>query len=160
MMLTEGHSERPVIILFADTIDLEGIFQSRVTASIAATGGDIQQDIYDIDDLYSVANLYAEVEGFFSVSLEMRYTSDDPAGTPTWTSWKTFLVGDYSARAYQFRVALTGTQPNITPVVTEVSISIDMPDRVIGFNGTIEIGGTAISFSPLLCRTGSRNLCI
>jgi len=23
-----------------------------------------------------------------------------------------------------------------------------MPDRVIGFNGTIEIGGTAISFSP------------
>jgi len=133
---------------FADTIDLEGIFQSRVTASIAATGADIQQDIYDIDDLYSVANLYAEVDGFFSVSLEMRYTSDDPDATPTWTSWKSFLVGDYSARAYQFRVALTGTQPNITPVVTEVSISIDMPDRVIGFNGTIAIGGTAVAFDP------------
>jgi hypothetical protein len=137
-----------------DTIDLSAVFQSRVTASITATAVDIQDDLYDIDDLYDMADLYSVIDGnLYFVQLEMRYTSDDPSSTPTWTSWRPFLVGDYSARAYQFRVALSGTPPNITPVVTAVYVSVDMPDRVIGFSGTIAAGGTAISFDPAFYAT-------
>jgi hypothetical protein len=141
-MMTTGY------FTLGDTVDLEGIFQSRLTASISASGIDMMQDIYEIDNLYAVANLYSDVEGNFTVAIEMRRTDDDPDGTPTWTEWKPLLVGDYSARAYQFRLSLTGTQPNITPLVTAVSIEIDMPDRTYAFNATIEIGGTTVSFTP------------
>jgi hypothetical protein len=37
--------------------------------------------------------------------------------------------------------------------VTAVYVSVDMPDRVIGFSGTIAAGGTAISFDPAFYAT-------
>lgn len=74
-----------------------------------------------------------------------------------WSDWQPFVVGDVSFRTIQFRTILTG-QPNadpdilysiVTPIVTSVEVSIDMPDRVIANNDvTIPIGGATISFTP------------
>lgn len=135
--------------LFDDIVDLEGIFQSRLTAHIAAGGMDPQSNLYDYDDLYLIDNLYGNIEGLFSVGIELAMTDDDPLGVdPAWTDWRSFLVGDYTARAYKFRLLMSGTYPNVTPVVQSVEITIDMPDRIIGFEATVLTTGVRIVFDP------------
>lgn len=135
--------------LFDDIVDLEGIFQSRLTAHIAAGGMDLQSNLYDYDDLYLIDNLYGNIEGLFSVGIELAMTDDDPLGVdPAWTDWRSFLVGDYTARAYKFRLLMSGTYPNVTPVVQSVEITIDMPDRIIGFEATVLTTGVRIVFDP------------
>jgi len=133
----------------SDVVDLEAIFQCRATGSLAVLGMDINaDDLYGLTDLYALTNLYSDVSGLFSAGIEIRTTNDDPAGSPTWTAYKPFLVGDYTARAFQIRLKLTGTPPNITPVVTSVTVNFDMPDRVIGFSAAVGTSGASISFSP------------
>lgn len=131
-----------------DVVDLGGVFQCRVTAGITASGEDLLADLYDVADLYALANLYAIVEGLCSASLELRTTNDDPGDDPTWSAWMPFVVGDYTGRAYQFRLVLIGTPPGNTPIVTAVSITVDMPDRVLGFEASIESSGARIDFDP------------
>ena len=41
-----------------------------------------------------------------AATLQVRTTNDDPGGSPTWSTWKTFIVGEYTARAYQFQIIL------------------------------------------------------
>ena len=59
-----------------------------------------------------------------------------------------FFVGDYTARGFQFRIALKGTLPATTPIVEAISISIDMPDRIVRFSATVGVGGATITFDP------------
>jgi hypothetical protein len=134
--------------LLDDIVDLGGVFQSRLTASITAGGMDLQSNLYDETDLYAVSNLYGNIEGLFSVGIELSTTNDDPLVDPEWSEWRSFLVGDYSARAFRFRIAMSGTYPNVTPVVSAVAIQIDMPDRVVGFDAVVLTTGTRVEFDP------------
>jgi len=131
-----------------DVIDLGSVYTSRLTASLTVSGQDLKSDLYDVANLYDMTNMYGDVEGLYSANLEVRTTNDDPAGSPTWSDWKPFLVGDYTARAYQFRICLRGTLPGITPVVEAVTVTVDMPDRVVGFSGAIADTGGSVVFSP------------
>lgn len=51
-------------------------------------------------------------------------TDDDPAGTPTWSAYKRFKSGDFSGRAFRFRVELTSTADDITPAIEELSAKV------------------------------------
>jgi hypothetical protein len=104
--------------------------------------------LYDISDLYVMADMYGAPEGSYSAGLEVRTTEDDTTSDPTWSDWKPFVVGDYKARGFQFRINLAGTVPATTPVVEAVAITIDMPDRVIAFTAQIPDTGGPVSFSP------------
>ena len=129
-------------------IDLEGIFTVRASASMTVSGTDLASDLYDATDLYAIANLYGVDEGDFSVGIELRTTNDDPDGTPTWSDWKPFIVGDYTARGFQFRLKLYGLLPHATPIVEAVTITLDMEDRIYPFSATVDAAGSTISFSP------------
>ena len=52
-------------------------------------------------------------------------TGDDPAGTPTWSDWKKFRAGYYSARAFKFRVTLKSSADNITPSITGLTAYVE-----------------------------------
>ena len=54
--------------------------------------------------MYLINNLYGNIEGKYSASLEIRKTNDDPDSIPFWSEWKPFIIGDYTARAFQFRL--------------------------------------------------------
>ncbi|HBA86020.1 MAG TPA: hypothetical protein DCZ95_18195 [Verrucomicrobia bacterium] len=133
---------------FASYVDLLGVFTSRLSASLTISGQDITADLYAMGDLYAAGNLYGAQDGQYSVSLEVATTSDDPAGTPTWSAWKGFLVGDYTARAYKFRAKLVSYEPNITPILEGFSVSIDMPDRLVRFAAEVGTSGARVAFSP------------
>ena len=84
-----------------------------------------------------------------SVAFYVSTTNDNPAGTPTWSAWRPFFVGDYTARAFKFKCILTTEDPQATPAISLLSVSIDMPDRVTSADdiasGTAA-GGKVVNF--------------
>lgn len=51
-------------------------------------------------------------------------TDDDPAGSPTWSDYKRFRSGDFSGRAFRFRVELQSTADDITPAIDELTAKV------------------------------------
>jgi hypothetical protein len=143
VMASEGYYE------LSSVIDLEGVFQVRVSAELEVEGVDLSQDLYEVTDLYSLNDMYPSVEGLFTVELQQKMTKDDPNDpAAVWTEWSSMIVGDYNARAFRGRVILRGTPPNITPLVYSVSIQFDMEDRSVGFNAVVPVGGCRITIDP------------
>ena len=139
---------------FEDYVDLTSVFTSRVTASLEF----IRLDYVNTFD--SASGLFDERQGFFdgdastyddvNVEFYVSTTNNDPAGTPIWSEWRPFFVGDYTARAFKFKVILTSTDPQATPGISLLSVSIDMPDRVTSgddiASGT-DAGGKVVTFT-------------
>jgi hypothetical protein len=133
---------------FFNSIDLGDKYTSRVYPTF-----DVDYLDY-VNDFDGASGLFDSRAGEFdgdpdqfdttSAKLQVRYTDNDPAGTPTWSAWQSFIVGDISARAMQFRVLMTSTSGTATPAVRALAAQIDMPERVqaqsdIAFTGTTNI---------------------
>jgi hypothetical protein len=138
---------------FTPTIDLSQVYTSRVTPGITFTAvsyGSVFDDMSgffdDLTGLFEAGGLGDGVD----VTFQIRTTEDDPAGSPTWTDWATFILGDYTARGFQFRVFLEGGATGFsTPSITALSASIDMPDRLLSeYDSVSSVGGTTVTFSP------------
>lgn len=86
--------------------------------------------------------------GATDVDLYVSTTTDDPAGTPTWTSYRPFIVGSYTARALRFRAELSTAASNETPAIEELEASVQLPTRTESDNdiqsGT---GAKAVTFT-------------
>jgi hypothetical protein len=85
-----------------------------------------------------------------NVELQVSVTEDDPAGTPTWTAYRKFFVGDYKARGLRFRAILTSRDAQASPSISSLSVTVDMPDRVTSgddiTSGT-DAGGKVVNFA-------------
>jgi hypothetical protein len=116
---------------FNNVIDLGQIFTSRVYSEFEVSSfvvGDlIDNRVNNIDDW---ANFDGEPSDKATATLQVRTTDDDPAGTPTWTAWQTLLVGDYKARALDFRVVAESTDSQYNIDISKLKAVVDMPDRV------------------------------
>jgi hypothetical protein len=55
--------------------------------------------------------------GDVSVTIYVRATPDDPAGSPTWGSWQVAASSDVVGRAFEFKAELTSTNTNFSPSV-------------------------------------------
>jgi hypothetical protein len=52
-------------------------------------------------------------------------TQDNPAGSPTWSTYTPIKVADLSARAFRFKVKLESISNNITPSVTALTAYVE-----------------------------------
>jgi hypothetical protein len=119
---------------FDDYVDLGQKYISRVETSMVV-------------DFIDYVNLFDDATGDFdgrasdfdgdptqfdtaSVRTQVSFTDDDPSGSPTWSDYRDFIVGDIAARAIRFRAILESTQPSSTPAIRALSAIVDMPDRV------------------------------
>jgi predicted phage tail protein len=114
--------------LFANTLDLGTVQTSRLVSDIETTAEDLLQlfdNIVLIDDLALIDGIVNDVE----IMLSVRTTNDDPLAAPVWSAWQPFFVGDWTARAFEFKADLfsENIQHNIN--VTKLSVIVDMPDR-------------------------------
>ena len=138
------------------SIDLGAKFTSKVTAVLTT-------DRRDYTNLFdSQEGNFDSRSGFFdgdtapsdvNVKLQISTTDGDPSGSPTYTDFRDFISGDFSARAFRFRAILSTESSNSTPSVSGLQVVVDMPDRLIFgedvASGT-DAGGKAVSFSPAL----------
>ena len=71
------------------------------------------------------------------------------ASLPTFTEFRKFIVGDYTARGLKFRAKLTSEDVEASPKVTALSVTVDMPDRTVAEADIASgAGAKAITFSP------------
>jgi len=131
---------------FANVIDLGAVYTSRVTASITQTSDNLD-DTFDsrtglFDD--SASNFDGDTPANCDAHLEIALSDDNI----TYTSFKNFVIGDYTARYLKFRVYMSSTDLASTPVVSELSITVDMPDRIFSGNDIVSGTGTkSITFT-------------
>jgi len=145
-----GYSQTGTYYFNANAFDLGAGYTSRLTADLSVVGLDFYNTVDEWADWDSVENIDGTTDpSLWNTELQLRTTDDDPVETPTWGDWKTFVVGDYTARAFEFRLLFFSYQDGITPVVSKLRVNIDMPDRVVGDNDiTCTTGGISVTFSP------------
>lgn len=76
-------------------------------------------------------------------------TNDNPASSPVWSDWRLFYVGDYTARAFKFRIVLArGDNADNQVALATLGVTVDVPDRVESANGVaVPAGGLTVTFA-------------
>ena len=118
--------------LFADVVDIGAKHTCRLTASLKQTS-DNPDDLFDNrTGLFDSQNssFDGDTPANSNAHIEIA-TSDDNS---TYTAFQNFVIGNYTARYFKFRVILTSSDLASTPVVEEISITIDMEDRIFSGN--------------------------
>jgi len=126
--------------LFADIIDIGAKHTARITASLTQTA-DNPDDLFDArSGLFDSAssNFDGDVSANCNAHIEIA-TSDDNV---TYTAFQNFVIGNYTARYFKFRVVLISRDLASTPVVSAVTVSIDMEDRIFSGNDLTSGAGT------------------
>ena len=146
-VLTEGTYE------FDAPVDLGAVYTSRVTMTC-------QTARLDYSTTFDAAGgLFEAREGLFdgdptvyddtSVELYIAVTNDNPSGSPVWSEWRRFAVGDYTARGLKFKAILKSSNPYATPSISVLKAQVDMPDRVVrGTNIASGAGTYNATFTP------------
>ena len=137
---------------FANIIDLGSVQTTRLTANITQTTDD-RDRLFD-----NVAGLFddqaSNFDGDTSVNAQSHLeiaTSDDNV---TFSSFRNFNIGDYTARYFKFRLILESLNNAATPVVSVLNVASDMIDRIISGNDIVSsVSGTTITFSPVFKTT-------
>lgn len=158
----EGGIASGGIYYFQDTEDLGEILDVVLRYDITIGGENVFDEIDEWTDIDSRTNWDGAEVDQYEVELQVRTTNDDPNATPVWSDWRRFIIGEYTARAFEFRVVLTSNVADITPVVSNLSVTIDVPDRdERGENLTSGTGGYAVTYtfpfreSPAVVVTGN-----
>lgn len=138
---------------FANLVDLGSIYTSRVTAIIDQQSIDYTNTFDDLEgNIDQLEGLWDDLNGTapdVNVKTQVALTDDNPGGSPTWSSWQDFFVGEYKGRGLKFRAILTTEDGNQSPQVEGLSVEVDMPDR-IDSDGDIlsSVSGSAITLTP------------
>ena len=117
---------------FANVIDIGAKHTARITASLTQTS-DNPDDLFDnrsgnFDD--AASNFDGDTPANCNAHIEIA-TSDDNV---TYTDFRNFVIGEYEARYFKFRVVLISRDGASTPVVSAVTVTIDMQDRIFSGN--------------------------
>lgn len=142
---------------FAEPVDLGQVYACRITASISVSGVDVAEGM----DVWGSVDARPSWDGVdpadYGVTLQMSTTEDDPASdTASWSAWSSFTAGDYRARGVRLRAVLASWRSGISPVVSALSVTLDMPDTVQGENDlTCPAGGVDVVFPQAFFALGA-----
>jgi hypothetical protein len=115
--------------IFDNSIDLGTVQTSRVSMSIEVISFD-SNDLIGFRGLISTWGLISTVSGSMcDAKVYVRTTNDDPLATPVWSDWQPFFVGDWTARAFEFKVDLISNDVNQNILIKSLLVTVDMPDR-------------------------------
>ena len=128
-------------------VDTEGFYDFDAPIDIGAsfkasvTGG-ITQSVISRDRLFdNITGNFDVQSGLFDGDAESNCSAELQVATSndgtTYTGFTTFVVGDYSARFFKFRIRMTSVNGSATPEITAASVTIDMEDRIQSENNIV-----------------------
>jgi len=129
--LGEKYTSRVKTFIDMERVDYVDVFDVRTGTF------DLAQGLFD-----GSPNTYDDN----SAKVQVSYTDDDPAASPTWSAWEDIIVGDVTGRAMRFRAILTSTNTASSPAVTELAVRVDMPDRIESGDDLVFTGSIAITY--------------
>lgn len=112
---------------FDNNIDLGSVESVRLIPTLTAViteGSTLVSDYALVSGVSRFSGPIVEA----SISFEVRHTDDDPSGSPTWSDWETFTVGNYRHRAFEFRVTAYVADTSYTAIISELSLTADKED--------------------------------
>lgn len=135
---------------FFNTVDLTQVYTSRITPTVKVSGVNVLDFVSDWGLVSERESWAGDDPSKWNVEFQISATNNDPLDSDAiWTDYQTLIIGDYSGRGFRFRVKLTSLQIEITPSISELSVSIDMPDRIYGQQDITSGAGTySVVFSP------------
>lgn len=140
---TEGTYE------FSSKVDLTEVYTSKVIVAVDVEAVDVTDEI---DQRLDEMDTWTDFDGsnLTTVNAEifMATTNDDPAsGGATWSGWKRFFVGEYTARGFKFKLVAKSSATNHSIIIKSLVVTVDMPDRSVQANGlTSSALGTTITY--------------
>lgn len=135
---------------FSSVFDLGDTYTSRLNATFSVEGVDQLNSVDTqpiVDQLESWDQTVSPER--WNIKLQICFTEDNPDDiSAEWSEWQNFVVGDYTARGLRFRVVMTSEKQGVTPQLSNLKVTIDMPDRIISENDLIaSSGGTVVNFA-------------
>ena len=113
---------------FASVIDIGAVHTSRVTATLAQFAENPSQlfdsESGDFDD--KTGSFDGDSPSNSNAHLEIAISNDNS----TFTAFKNFVIGDYTARYLKFRLVLISRDGVTTPVISQATVTVDMEDRI------------------------------
>lgn len=112
---------------FSNYIDTGAVRRVRSRIDINVTRFDANAGLFD-----SLAGLFDNLAGNFDdltggsqfadtdVLTYISVTQQDPAGTPTWSSWQLFKAGDFYGRAFKYKIELKSQTSGVTPSISDL----------------------------------------
>jgi hypothetical protein len=128
--------------LFATPVDIGGSYTVRITASLTQSADNLDELFDDgrgallFDDAPS--NFDGDTPTNCSAHLEIATSNDNI----TYTAFRNFIIGDYTGRYFKFRLFLRSFDLASTPVVSAVSVNIDVEDKIQSGNDLTSGTGT------------------
>lgn len=129
---------------FANTLDLGAPFALDLKRRIVSRGF-LPNDLIDsrLDLIDSWPDFDGAVADQVNAKLLMRSTNDNPAGTPTWSSWQEFVNGTFNGRAFQFKAQLISSVRWQNIVIDELGYEATFQRRTDQSTATIASGAGA-----------------
>lgn len=117
---------------FANDIDTGSIRQVHATGFVGSnrlnTGSGLWDDLTDpIDSLSGLWDNLTNNPQFSDTNVVffISQTNDDPSSSPTWSSYAPFKSGQFSGRAFRFKVELKSTSNDVTPSIDELFAKVE-----------------------------------
>ena len=135
---------------FLDTLDLGDVFSLDLNRYFI-TRGYFPSDL--VDSRNENVDKWTDWDGAtvdqVNATLQLRRTDDDPAGSPTWTAWQSFVNGTFKARAFQFRTQLTSADTAQNILVDELGYQARLQRRTEQPTAAVtsSAGATAVTFT-------------
>jgi len=113
---------------FNNAYDFGSVTRVRLTSKIAASAVDLTAG--NIDDRTEFIDTWesfdgATLGGVADAWVEYRQTDDNPAGSPTWTSWMRLDTAEAECRAVQCRAQLVSFDENYNIEITTLQVAAE-----------------------------------
>jgi hypothetical protein len=131
---------------FANTLDLGASFALDLSRFFV-TAGFFPNDL--VDSRTGLVDSWSDWDGAIvdkvNSKLYLRRTSDDPAGTPTWTGWQEFVNGTFLGRGFQFKAELTSDDPAQNILIDQLGYEATFQRRTEQSAGAVTSGAGTYS---------------
>jgi hypothetical protein len=115
---------------FGSTYDMGATFDVNLTRRFTSRPylpASLWDDKLDLIDDWSRID-ETNLDGV-NATLYVRSTTDDPAGTPTWSNWREFANAIVKARGFQFKVLAESTDTSQNIIIDQLGATLELQQR-------------------------------
>mgnify|MGYP002621258146 CR=1 FL=1 len=126
------HESGTYVFNGGNTFTLSDVFSLRLDSTLRARSFfPYGEKIDDEPDIDAVTDFDGVAPNTCDVELYIRTTQDDPAGSPTFTSWRRFNNAQFKARGYQVKAEFSTAGPQEQIAVDQLRVEAAMPRRSV-----------------------------
>jgi len=152
----ELHQSGTYVFNSGNTFTLSDVFSLRLNSTLRARSFfPYGERIDDEPDFDLITEFDGTAPNTCDVELYIRTTQDDPAGSPTFTSWRRFNNAEFKARGYQVKAEFSTGGPQEQIAVDQLRVQAEMPIRTI--TGTVTTNAQGVSDTDVSVSYGAGN---